>query len=190
VIEAVARFAAMARAAWLMAVWGVAEALLLPVVPDVGLALLVLARPRRAALLFAAVVGGAAVGSAAMWALASSEPAVVERLLVALPGIDAMVLVEAERRVATEGITAFAQVGPGIPLKVWTASWADVDGPLLGAVAGSVLNRVTRIGPVIVAAWLVGTFAAGWLRRHDRAVVALYAIGWLAIYALVLFRTG
>lgn len=189
-IEAVARFAGAPRAAWLMAAWGAAEAILLPIVPDVGVALLVLARPGRAMLLFAVVVGGAAAGSVAMWVLASSQPALVERLLLALPGIDASVLAEAERRVAIDGITAFAQVGPGVPLKVWTASWAGDDGLLPGAVAGSVLNRLTRVGPVVAVAWVVGTFAGGWLRRHEVAIVALYAIGWLAVYALVVFRSG
>ena len=41
-----------------MAIWAAAEAIVLPIVPDVGLCLLFLAAPRRTLLLFAAVVIG------------------------------------------------------------------------------------------------------------------------------------
>ena len=173
-----------------MAAWAAAEAVLLPVVPDVGLAFLALARPGRAGLLFAAVVAGAIGGSLVTWGLASAEPELVERLLVALPGIDASTLAEAELRLAADGVAAFAQVGPGIPLKVWTAGWAEAGGPLTGALAGSLLNRLTRVGPVVLAAWIVGRLAGGWLRRSDRLVAALYAIGWIVLYTLVVFRPG
>ena len=55
-IDAVARFADDRRAASLLAGWAAAEAIFLPIVPDVGLALLVLGRPQRAVPLYAAVM--------------------------------------------------------------------------------------------------------------------------------------
>jgi membrane protein YqaA with SNARE-associated domain len=186
VTDALARFADDRRAPWLLATWAAAEAIFLPIVPDVGLALLVLARPGRAIPLYAAVVIGAVAGSLVMHALAAADPAAIERLLLAVPGIDASMLAEVDRRIGTEGIAAFGQVGPGTPLKAWTAGWAEADGSVAGTIAGAALNRFTRIGPVVVAAWVVGRLGSGWLRRHDRLWICLYAAFWILVYALLL----
>jgi membrane protein YqaA with SNARE-associated domain len=184
VIAALARFADDRRAAWLLAVWAAAEAIVLPVVPDVGLALLVLARPQQAIRLFGAVIAGAVAGSLVMHGLAMSDPAAIERLLLAVPGIDASMLGEVERRIGEDGVAAFGQVGPGTPLKASTAGWAGARGDVLGTVAGAVLNRVTRVGPVVAMAWVGGRLAGGWLRRHDRLVVVCYVACWVVVYAL------
>jgi membrane protein YqaA with SNARE-associated domain len=186
VIDAVARFADDRRAAWLLAGWAAAEAIFLPIVPDVGLALLVLGRPQRAVPLYAAVIVGGVVGSVVMHGLVAADPAAIERLLLTVPGIDASMLADVERRIGTDGIAAFGQVGPGTPLKAWTAGWAETDGNVAGAIGGAVLNRLTRIGPVVVAAWVAGRLGGGWLRHHERLAIGLYAAFWILVYALLL----
>lgn len=183
-IDAAGRFAAGRRAAPFLAAWAAVEAIVLPIVPDVGLALLVLARPGRGLALFGAVVAGAVLGSLAMWGFASSDPAAIERLLLAVPGIDAAMLGDVDRRIANDGLAAFGQVGPGAPLKAWTAGWAEAGGGVLEAAVGAGFNRVTRIGPVVAAAWLAGHVAGPWLDRHGTLVVAAYAAAWIAVYAL------
>jgi hypothetical protein len=186
VIDALARFAADRRALWLLSAWAAAEALVLPIVPDVGLALLVLAAPARAVPLYAAVVAGAVGGSLVMHALAAADPSAVERLLLAIPGIDGFVLAVVDDRIAADGIAAFAQVGPGPPLKAWTAGWTEAGGDGVGSAVGAVLNRLTRIGPVVAGAWVAGRVGADWLRRNDRVVVGLYAALWVLAYVAIL----
>ncbi len=172
------------RAPWLIGLWAAAEAVILPIVPDVGLALLVLARPARWAVLFVAVIAGAVTGSVALYALASADAAAVEAALLRVPGIDSPMLETVDRRVATDGVLAFAQFGPGPPLKVLTAGWAASGGDPFQGVVGAAINRLTRIGPVVVASWLVGRAAGPWLRRHGGIVVAAYVALWIGVYAL------
>jgi hypothetical protein len=182
-IDDLARFAAGWRAVALVAGWGLAEAILLPVVPDVALCLLALAAPRRAAVLFAAMVAGAVAGSVILHAWASADPDGVAQLLLRLPGIDQAMLDGAARAVEGGNLGGFAGFGPGTPVKVYTAAWAADGGSPLLLVLGVVLNRLSRVGSALLVATLVGFAAPGWLRRHDRQVIAAYAAFWVALYA-------
>ena len=45
------------------------------------------------------------------------------------------------------------------------------------------LNRVTRIGPIVLVAALAGRLFPGWLRRHERLVIPAYGVAWTVFYA-------
>lgn len=170
----------------LLAAWGFGEATVLPIVPDVLLYVLAAAAPRRAFALFAAAVAGALAGSAVLYAIALAAPSAAEGLVVSVPGIDRS-MVDAARQVMAGGDPrAFVLLGPGTPLKVDTVAWASGSGTSLGLLGGIVLNRLTRIGPGLVLAALVGSTAPGWLRRHERGVVIAYVVAWVAFYAIYL----
>jgi hypothetical protein len=165
--------------------WAAAEAVLLPIVPDVGLCLVVLAAPRQVLRLLAAVVAGAVVGTLLLALLVDREPDTTRTLLLALPGIDEAVIADAEGQLSREGIAGFAQVGIGPPLKVYTSAWLGQGGDVPGLVAGSILNRVTRIGATVVVAALAGAWLAAWLRRHARATLLAYAVFWIGVYVAI-----
>ncbi len=184
--DRLARLASRRSALALLALWGMAEAILLPIVPDVGLGLLVLAAPRRAVPLFGAVVAGALVGSLVLAVAAAQWPDDVRAMLLRVPGIGAALLGDASRDLAGGGISGFAQVGPGPPLKVYTAEWLRLGGDVPGLVLGAVLNRLTRIGPVLVVAVAGGWFLGGWMRRHPALTLGVYSVLWVAVYASVL----
>jgi hypothetical protein len=186
-VERVERFAGRTAAFAAMGLWAAAEAIVLPIVPDVGLCLLVLAAPRRTVRLFAAVMGGAIVGTLVLAAFASLAPDTARGMLIALPGIDTTVLAGADQALARDGIGGFAQFGPGAPLKVYSIEWLARGGDIAGLVLGAILNRMTRIGPALIVAALIGWFAAPWLRRHARATFVVYAAFWLAVYAAYFF---
>jgi hypothetical protein len=169
-----------------LALWGAAEAIVLPVVPDVGLGLLVLAAPGSGWRLFAAVVAGAVVGSVALWLLAAQAPDTVRAMLLAIPGIDAATLEEARAALIDRGVLGFAQLGPGPPLKVYTTEWLDLGGDVAGNAVGAVVNRLTRIGPVVVAAAVIGSRAGPWIREHAAVAIAAYVAFWIVVYAIVL----
>jgi 1-acyl-sn-glycerol-3-phosphate acyltransferase len=183
-IDMLARLASSRRGAALVAAWAFAEAIVFPVVPDVALGLLVLAAPRQVVRLFAAVVVGALAGTAVLYAAAVAAPDLVVRVLTALPGIDASVLAGAARTVASGDPTSIALFGPGTPLKVDTVAWAAGPGTPLALAVGVVLNRVTRIAPLLLVLVLSGSVAPGFVRRHERLVIAAYAAFWIGTYAL------
>lgn len=186
VIDRLADLAGRPAASATMGLWAAAEAVVLPIVPDVGLCLLVLAAPRRAGRLFAAVVVGGLVGTLLLAALSATAPDGARALLLSLPGIDPGVLVEADATLARHGIAGFGQFGPGAPLKVYTHAWVGQGGELPGLLVGSILNRLTRIGPTLLVAAAIGWRLAGWVRRRGVFTLCVYAAFWLLVYALYL----
>jgi hypothetical protein len=183
-LDRIAQFAETRSALALVGGWAFAEAIVVPVVPDVALGLLALAAPRQALALFVAVVLGAIAGSLVLAVLATGAPAEIERMLLALPAIDGTTLATVEVRLASDGVAGFAQVGAGPPLKVYTATWIASGGGVASLVAGVILNRMTRVGPVVAVAALAGSLMPDWLRRHERLVIAGYVLAWTGFYAV------
>jgi 1-acyl-sn-glycerol-3-phosphate acyltransferase len=170
--------------ATVLVVWGFAEAICFPVVPDVLLGVLALVAPRRALPLFACVIVGALAGTAALFALSLAVPDAVRGMLVALPGIRTPMLTDASALVASGDPLSLALFGPGTPLKVYTFAWAVGPATPAALALAAVINRVTRIGPFVVALAIVGRLAPTFIRRHDRLVLAVYALFFVVTYAL------
>jgi membrane protein YqaA with SNARE-associated domain len=184
IVERLERFAATTRAAVLVGAWGVAEAIVLPVVPDVVLYLLALAAPRQAGRLFAAGIAGAMAGSALLVGLTIAEPGAARSLLLAVPGVDQAMVEAAQRAIAGGDVRAFVGFGPGTPLKVYTLVWALAgESPWL-LVLGVVINRLTRMGPGVVITAIIGALAPAFLRRHERLVLAVYTGLWIVTYVI------
>ncbi len=182
-IDRLERFAARPAALAFVGLWGAGEAVILPVVPDVALCLLALALPRRMQALFAAVIVGAALGTLVLAGLVNLDGSAIRAVIDGLPGIDQSVVAEAERAIERGGVAGFVQFGPGPPLKLHTLAWLADGGDLPGAVAGSIVNRLTRIGPIVVVAAAGGVLFGGWIRRHATATLVAYAAFWVGTYA-------
>jgi membrane protein YqaA with SNARE-associated domain len=170
----------------LVSVWAFAEAILLPVVPDIAACLLALAVPRRTLALFVALVAGSLAGTAVLYALAIADPDAVSSMLLALPGINSDMLRMAQQLVASGDPLSIAQLGPGTPLKVYTVAWAAGPAAPLALAVGVILNRITRIAPGLLLAAAAGWLAPAFIRRHDRLILAGYAAFWIVAYALYL----
>jgi membrane protein YqaA with SNARE-associated domain len=187
VIDWLAALAKSPRGLAFIAAWACAEAMLLPIVPDVALLPLVAAAPRATAPLVLALIVGALVGSAILAGFVLADPDRVRSLLAALPGIDATTFLTVEADLTAHGAAAFAAVGPGVPLKVYTTVWTAAGGSPLVLAGAVVLNRLTRIGPGIVVAAVIGRLAPQPLRDHERIALAAYTVSWIAVY-LVFWR--
>lgn len=183
---AIERFGLTRWAVALVVAWAFAEAIVLPVVPDVALDLLALAAPRRGLGLFVVALVASVLGSLVLFALASSAPDEARRLVLAVPGIGQPMLDAASAAVAGGAPWSIAHFGPGTPLKVYTVAWATGPGGVVPFAVGAVLNRLTRILPVLLVAAAAGAVAPGWLRRHGRLVVVGYAAAWVALYVAYL----
>jgi hypothetical protein len=180
-----ARFAARPAAIGLATAWAAAEAVVLPIVPDVGLGLLALAAPSRAARLFGAVLVGAVAGTLVLAVIATQAPDAARAMLLALPGLDAAVLAEADRALTDQGIAGFAQFGPGPPLKAYSVEWLGNGGDALGLLGGALLNRITRVGPVLLVLAAAGVLFGSWFRRHARLTLVTYTALWVGLYAVL-----
>jgi len=164
--------------------WAFFEAIFWPVIPDVAIGLFALVAPRRAPVLFASLVVGALTGTAILYALTLAAPGAVEAMLLALPAINASTLTAAQAQVAGVDPVSIALVGPGTPLKVYTYAWAIGPATPLALAVGVVLNRITRILPGLLVLTTIGWLAHGFLRRHDRLVLVVYAVSYVVGYAV------
>jgi membrane protein YqaA with SNARE-associated domain len=181
-------FAAVAESPWILAVlvaWGVGEALVLPVVPDVLIGILAMAAPERAPVLLGAAILGGVLGALATWRMDTAHPAIGERVLALQPGLGRRGLDAAERRLRERGLVAgFAQIGPGLPLKAYLHALAAVSPRQPDrTVAGlALLNRLTRLGPVtlVFAALHPIVVSSGW---SAAMLAVVYAAGWILFYA-------
>jgi membrane protein YqaA with SNARE-associated domain len=183
-MDAIARFAATRRAMVLVAAWAFAEAIVLPIVPDVALDLLALAAPRRAGGLFVVATLASLAGSLVLFAVATATPAPARDLVLAVPGVHPALVDGAVQTVASGAPWSIAQFGPGTPLKVFTLAWAAGPATLLPFLIAVILNRVSRIAPTLIAAAVLGAAAPVWVHRHERLVLVGYAAAWVALYAL------
>jgi membrane protein YqaA with SNARE-associated domain len=168
----------------LVAAWAFAEAIAFPIIPDVAIGLLAMVVPRRTLPLLAVLVAGALAGTTVLYALTLAAPDAVEAMLLALPGIPESMIAAARDTVAAGNPTSIALVGPGTPLKVYTYAWAIGPETPIALTVGVVLNRITRIGPGLLVLAALGWVAPGFLRRHDRLVLAVYATAYVVAYAL------
>ena len=129
-------------------------------------------------------MAGALAGTAVLYVLSLVAPGAVESMLLALPGITDTMIAAARDTVAAGNPASIALVGPGTPLKVYTYAWATGPATPLALAVGAVLNRITRIGPVLLLLAALGWIAPGFLRRHDRLMLAVYATAYVVLYAI------
>ena len=182
----VARFANGRSGPLALFLWAAAEAVALPVIPDVLLGLLVLAAPRRLPILFGALCLGSLAGSLVLYGLTVADPQAVRQLLVGLPGIDEPMLAAASATVASGNPMSMLLFGAGTPLKVYTFAWANGAVSPLGFLPAVILNRISRIAPLAVAQAGLGVLAPEFLRRHERVVLGLYVAAYAVLYAVYL----
>ena len=124
-------------------------------------------------------------GTLVLAALAAVAPDAVRAMLLALPGIDGAMIAEANGQLQRDGVVGFAQFGVGPPLKVYSTEWVALGGDVPGLVVGAILNRLTRIGPVLLVADGAGLLFASGIRRRSGAMLAAYAAFWIALYAVL-----
>lgn len=184
---------------WLAFLWGVAEASLFFVVPDVPVSLIALACGWQAGLRAAlAAAGGAMVGGTALALFASHAPETALAVVDAVPAIPAAMIARMQAMMAgTDSAAGLAGVlilaslsgipykiaaagAPGLGIPVWELALLT---PLVRlprfvalAAAGAVLHRLTPALP-------------GWL-QPVRVRLLLAALGWSAFYGAYWSKVG
>ncbi len=168
----------------ILLLWGLGEAVVLPIVPDVLLGVMALATPAALGLPLVAAVVGAVIGALVLTDLWRDRPALVARLIALQPGLGPHGMTQAQGRIERDGaVRGFAQVGPGLPLKAYVVALLDLRGdPGWRAISRlTLVNRVTRLVPVVAGFALVGILARA-AGLSPSAAVPIYVVGWTTFY--------
>jgi membrane protein YqaA with SNARE-associated domain len=162
--------------------WGLAEATLFFIVPDVLLSLLALQDRRRAWIACGYAVAGAVLGGTLMYAWAAHDDAQVRSLLVSIPAITPDLLDQVRLQLDAQGYASlFAGACSGVPYKLYASEAGAAALPLAGLLAITIPARALRF--VLVVAVVNGIARrglGGW--SHARRVALLLA-GWGVFYA-------
>lgn len=143
--------------------WGLAEASLFFIVPDVWLTIISrrkLDRAGYAAIGFAIL--GALVGGTVIYWLARWDPERILRLIVEVPGINRVMVDKVRVQVGTSGLPALL-LGPlqGIPYKIYAAQWGIINGSLIWFWLISIPARGIRFVIAAVLTRLIWILAKG-----------------------------
>lgn len=166
----------------LAALWGVAEATVFFIVPDVLLSRVAL-RDRRSALvacLWASV--GAVSGGILIWFLGNQNPDAVRSLFVALPAIDSAMVANVRAQMTNLGAAAVF-IGPatGTPYKIYALEAA---GAGLGILPFVLISIPARLARFVLVSLLAAAASRVLLKRLSlNTVYALHAATWIGFYA-------
>ncbi len=163
--------------------WGVAEALLFPIVPDIGVALLAVAAPSRFLPLALASTTGSVAGGALSYALGPT--AAGDWLLAHAPLVTDRMRDHALDALSSGGAaTLIGQPWTGIPFKVFGYQTAGAGVGLGSFLAHAVAGRGFRIflvgGLFAGAAWAPQRLFPGWVER----LYALFVVAFLVLFGV------
>jgi membrane protein YqaA with SNARE-associated domain len=171
--------------------WGLAEATVFFIVPDVYLGFVALCNWRRGLWVMLAAFLGAMLGGAAMYLLATNNPSGVDRFLTHIPMIDAPLVAEVAEQTRTQGLMAVL-FGPlrGTPYKIYAAQAGAQSLPLLSFLLMTIPARLQRFIPVVLSLGAVGTWLRAFCEKHTKLVLAAYILLWGIIYFMFITYFG
>ena len=176
---------------WACFVWGVAEATLFFIVPDVVVGAVALHRPSRSLAAAGAAVAGAVVGGAALALVVAAVGPDALDVVRAVPGIpDRMVDASSAEVQARGGVALLLGPAAGIPYKLYATHMALGGWGLPSLLAWTVPARALRIVPVAMLAALLGHLARRPLARHRLLGTGIYLLPWYTIYVSYFMANG
>ena len=174
----VRRFAHTPRAVALCLAWGLAEALLFPIVPDVAVALLAVAAPARAPLFVLAAVSGSTAGGLVAYA---AGPAFVDHL----PLVTERMADAAAGWLRGEGAGGLAhQPWSGVPYKAFAYQAADAGVPAETFAMHTLFERGLRFAEVAAVFASIGLVG----RRVGDRLYGAFCVCALAMFSVGLVR--
>jgi membrane protein YqaA with SNARE-associated domain len=162
-------------------VWGLAEATVFFVVPDVWLTRLALRDFRQAFVASLWATAGAVIGGVAWWFAARHGAAgMLLALFDHLPGISPALIGKTERALADQGLLSLATGAmAGQPYKLYAVHAGASGVALAPFIAASLAARLARFLLTSAVAWAIGR---GLRRRSESFRLRLHAVAWLGFY--------
>jgi membrane protein YqaA with SNARE-associated domain len=169
--------------------WGLAEATVFFVVPDIYLGFVAIFSWRKGLLSTAYIVAGAMVGGAIMYGLASNNPATINQFLTKIPLISANMLNSVRVQLENSGLYALVN-GPlqGIPYKVYAVEAGAQALPVFQFLLITIIARLERILPVALFGVVTGRIFRKFIQRFTIPVVCVYLALWAGVYVLYYFQ--
>lgn len=164
--------------------WGLAEASLFFIVPDVWLTIISrrkLDRAKYEAIGFAIL--GALVGGTIIYWLARSDPDRMLGLIAEVPGINRVMVDKVRVQVETGGLPALL-LGPlqGIPFKIYAAQWGITNGNLIWFWLISIPARGIRFVIASVLTRLIWIFGQKKIKFWNKYDLVLLLSFWVLFY--------
>jgi len=163
--------------------WGLAEATVFFIVPDVYLGFVALLAPRRSVRALAWTVAGALVGGSILYWFGASNPHAATSMLAHIPLIDPVMIAEVGRQTEADGAIAVMK-GPlsGIPYKIFAAQAGSIGVSFFQFLILSIPGRLERMLPVVLACALAGRVGKDLVRQKTPLVLGAYLGMWALIY--------
>jgi len=166
-------------------VWGVAEATLFFIVPDVLLSYIGLKRGTASAARASGIAAlGAACGGAIMYAWSAEDLAAARAAVLAVPAISEAMVAHAAEAMRGDWLLA-TLLGPlsSTPFKVYAILALHAGGTTLPVFAlAGFFARLPRFLIVSIGVSLIGQFARRWL--SERQLVWVFIGAWVSFYAV------
>ncbi|MDP3984037.1 MAG: hypothetical protein Q8Q52_03405, partial [Acidimicrobiia bacterium] len=171
--------------------WGVAEATLFFIVPDVIVGVLALFRPRRAMAAAGAAIAGALVGGVLLYLVATWLGPELRDVIEAVPGIPLEMVTHAQGELVADGGAALV-LAPlsGVPYKIYAAEWSIRGWGLPALLAWTVPARALRIVPVALLAAGLGSIVRRWLMKQPGLWLGGYGLIWIIFYIFYFRANG
>jgi membrane protein YqaA with SNARE-associated domain len=168
---------------WLGFFWGLAEATLFFIVPDVLLTLIALFSFRRSARLLACILAGALCGGSVMFLFGKVAPPEARMTVLQVPFVSPAMLDKTGKSFERDGIWAMTKgPGNGIPYKVYCVQASRYSGLGLFLVV-SLIARLERFALFWLIAGGLGVAFRKNILRQPKIAVAVHACIWIAGYA-------
>ena len=172
---------------WLVAAaaWGLAEATLFFIVPDVLLTWLAAFRPRIAWPALAACLAGALAGGVVMYLAAVDSPGRMRVLLDAVPAVSGGLVEETGAALEADYGRQMLRAGfSGVPYKILAVQSGAQERGLATFLGWSVPARLSRWVLIVLLARGVAGVVRTRVANADRVLWALWAAGWGIVYVV------
>lgn len=170
------------------ALWGIAEATIFFIVPDVILSWVALRSVQRALIACLWATGGALIGGCILWFVGGNDPESARALFTSLPAIDDGMIANVVQQLEEIGLEALF-IGPltGTPYKIYAVEAANLGYGLGIFLLISLPARLTRFLLVSLVAGGISKLLRRWLNlRHLQMLHALIWVGFYAGYFSVM----
>jgi hypothetical protein len=173
------------------AAWGLAEATLFFIVPDVLLTWLAGFRPRLVWRAVAACLGGALLGGLLMYLAAADSPERMRTLLERVPAIDADFIAATGAALQEQYGSQMLRAGfSGVPYKILAVESAAQGQSLATFLGWSLPARLSRWVLIVLLARGVTLFVRSRFAAADRLLWTLWGVGWSIVYAVYFTLMG
>ena len=163
--------------------WGLSEATLFFLVPDVLLTATALFSVKASLRQMAAAVAGSLIGGAAMFGLALHHPVAAGSLVRHVPFVSQGMFDKVDGDFRASGVWALCE-GPlsGVPYKVYAVE-APPHARYVPFLLVSVPARLERLAVMWALFAALGVSLRRQIRTHPRGAIGLHALCWILIYA-------